>query len=262
MTDNPYHSVAPLRNVSALLTLVDRVQTRDFGLPGMATFYGPSGYGKSSAATYTQNHCGAIHVSIQPLWRSKQLLSCIAVELGLKPARTASDIFEQVAANLGRMQRPLLIDEADRLIRDDMVEVVRGLYEASEVPVILIGEEELPTTLMRWERVHGRMLDWVAAQPAEMADLNQLAPIYCRDIGLGEDLKAALLKASAGSLRRISTNLSHVKTTALENGWRTVSLREWQGRSFYTGEAPPPRQEAARTRARQQIAARQVRRVS
>lgn len=262
MTDTLYESVAPLRNVSALLTLVDRVQSRDFGLPGMATFYGPSGYGKSSAATYTQNRFAAIHVSVQPLWRAKQLLTCIAVELSLKPARTASDIFEQVADGLSKSQRPLLVDEADRLVRDDMVEVVRGLYEASEVPVILIGEENLPTTLMRWERVHGRMLDWVAAQPAEMSDLNQLMPIYARGITLGEDLKAALMEASAGSLRRVSTNLSHVKTTALQEGWGHVGVKEWGARKFFTGDAPPPRQAQASIRARQQIAARTVRRVS
>lgn len=251
-------SVAPLRNVSALLTLVDRVQTRDYGLPGMATFYGSSGYGKSSAATYTQNRTGAIHVEIQPLWRAKQMLACIAGELSLQPARTATDLFDQVADGLGKAQRTLLIDEADRIARDDMIEVVRGLYDASEVPVILIGEDQLPIKLMKWERVHGRMLDWVAAEAAEMADLQQLAPIYAQGITLGDDLKAALLTASGGSLRRISTNLSLVKSTALENGWSNVTRREWGGRQFYTGEAPPPRQAEARLRARQQIAARRA----
>lgn len=251
-------SVAPLRNVSALLTLVDRVQNRDFGLPGMATFYGPSGYGKSSAATYTQNRTGAIHVEVQPVWRVKQVLEALAGELSLKPARTAPDLFNQVAEGLGRAQRPLLVDEADRVCRDDMIEMVRGLYDASEVPVILIGEEDLPMKLMQWERVHGRMLDWVAAEAAEMADLHQLVPIYAQGITLGEDLKAALLKASSGSLRRISTNLSHVKTTALENGWATVTMREWKDRKFYTGEAPPPRQGEARRLAQQKIAARRV----
>ncbi|SNS87337.1 AAA domain-containing protein [[Luteovulum] sphaeroides subsp. megalophilum] len=260
MTDTLYDSVAPLRNVSALTSLVDRVRGRAFGLPGMATFYGPSGFGKSTAATYATNAFGACHIEVQPLWRSKQLLSGIAFELGLRPARTAADMFEQVARELSVHQRPLLIDEADRLIRDDMVEVVRGLYEASAVPVILIGEEELPTKLMKWERVHGRMLDWIAAQPAELADVTQLAAIYARDIEISDELKARLLDQSSGSLRRVSTNLAHVRETALAQGWSRVGLAEWGSRAFFRGEAPPPRREHAIERSRQQTASRTARR--
>ncbi|PTE20248.1 ATP-binding protein [Cereibacter changlensis] len=260
MTETLYESVAPLRNVSALMTLIDRVQHRAFGLPGMATFYGPSGFGKSTAAVYATNAFRACHVEVQPLWRSKQLLAGIAFELGLRPARTAADIFEQVSRELSVNQRPLLIDEADRLIRDDMVEVVRGLYEASAVPVILIGEEELPVKLMRWERVHGRMLDWVAAQPADLSDVTQLAPIYASGITLGDDLKARLLEQSSGSHRRVSTNLSHVKETALTLGLTTVGLKDWGARAFFRGEAPPPRREHAVERSRQQAAARTARR--
>lgn len=259
MTGILYENVAPLRNVSALLALVDRVQAREYGLPGMATFYGPSGWGKSFAATYASVEYQAVYAEVQPLWRAKQMLTFLAIELGEKPARTAADLFEQVAAKLGKSGRPLLIDEADRLVRGDMVEVVRGLYEASNVPVILIGEEELPTTLQRWERVHGRMLDWVAAQPAELGDVTQLALIYARDIELGDDLKARLLEKSSRSLRRVSTNLAHVRETALREGWARVTLREWGARPFFEGDAPPPRREEAVVRARQQVAARQVR---
>jgi DNA transposition AAA+ family ATPase len=255
-----YESVAPLRNVSGLMTLIERVQNRAFGLPGMATFYGPSGFGKSTAATYAMNFFGACYIEVGPLWRSKQLLAAIAHELTLKPARTAADIFEQVAEQLGRNQRPLLIDEADRLIRDDMIEVVRGLYEASNVPVVLIGEEELPMKIMKWERVHGRMLDWVAAQPAEMADVTQLAAIYAAGVEIRDDLKARLLKESGGSLRRVSTNLSHVKETALTLGLSRMGVSEWGTRAFFRGEAPPPRREHSVERSRHLQAARTARR--
>ena len=44
-------SIAPLRNVAALISLVERVQDRSMGLPGMAVFYGPSGWGKTTATS-------------------------------------------------------------------------------------------------------------------------------------------------------------------------------------------------------------------
>jgi len=52
---NPANSVAPLRNVAALMELLERVMNRTPGLPGMATFHGFSGYGKSFAAMYAAN---------------------------------------------------------------------------------------------------------------------------------------------------------------------------------------------------------------
>lgn len=255
-----YESVAPLRNVSALIALIDRVQNRAFGLPGLATFYGPSGYGKSTAGTYATNEYDALHIEVQPLWRSKQLLHCIAVELELRPARTASTLYEQIVDELQNRPRILLIDEADRLMRDDMIEVARGLHEATQVPVILIGEEDLPVKLQRWERVHGRMLDWVAVQPAELDDVNQLAKIYARGIEVADDLKARLLDQSARSIRRVSINLAMVLEVANQQGWRRVGLKEWGNRAFFRGDAPPPRREEAKVRALQQTAARQARR--
>jgi hypothetical protein len=45
MADGPrlYNTIAPLRNVAALVALIDRVKSRGLNLPGMATFYGFSG---------------------------------------------------------------------------------------------------------------------------------------------------------------------------------------------------------------------------
>lgn len=261
MTAELFGNVAPLKNVASLLALIDRVENRMPGLPGMATYYGPSGRGKSTAATYATNHTGACHIEVQPLWRAKNLLAGIAGELGVaKPARTAAAIFEQVAQALGVEQRPLLIDEADRLMRDDMVEVVRGLHEASGAPVILIGEEDLPMKLTRWERVHGRMLDWVAVQPADMTDVAQLAAIYAPKIELAEDLRQLLLDSSRRSHRYVSNNLARVAEFALAKGLTRVTRADWGKVKFFSGEAPPPRREEVIDLARAHVAARAARR--
>jgi len=245
MTDEPrlYNSVAPLRNVAALLTLIDRVQTRAHGLPGMATFYGPSGYGKTTAAVYATNRFRACHIQIQALWRAKTLLQEIVIELGMRPSRsTAPDLFNQAAEQLARSGRPLLLDEADHLVSDKMIEVVRGLYEASGVPVILIGEELLPQKLQRWERVHGRMLDWVAAEPASLGDVGHMVPIYAPGIEIAPDLRDLVLKASRRSIRRVAINLALINEHARVRGLRAMSAADWKG-SFFTGEAPAARRD-------------------
>lgn len=247
-----YNTIAPLRNVAALLALIERIQNRAYGLPGMGTFYGPSGYGKTTAATYATNRHQACHVQMQALWHPKTMLSEIATELGLRFGRgtTASDLFNMVSAELAQSGRPLLLDEADYLCKEKLVEVVRGLHETSGVPVILIGEELLPQKLRTWERVHGRMLAWVGAERATIEDVGHLAPIYARGLTIEPDLRQLVLDASKGSIRRVSINLATIAEHAAVHGLDRMDAAAWGKRPLFTGEAPPPRrEEAARRRA-------------
>lgn len=243
MTDETmhYNGVAALGNVMAFLGLVRQVENRPPGLPGMATFYGPSGFGKSTAGAYVANVADAHLVQVKSTWRAKKLVCAIATELGLKPAKTISDIVDQVSEALARSGRTLILDEADVLCRADLIEIVRDIYESSMCAVVLIGEENLPQTLRQWERVHGRMMGWVAAEPGTLDDLRQLAAIYCPDVAIAPALEAAIMRASGTSIRRICVNLAAVREQAAVKHLATVDVGDVRPASFATGEAPAPR---------------------
>ncbi len=240
-----YNSVAPLRNVAALVTLIERVHGRQIGLPGMATFYGPSGYGKTTAAVYAANHFNTYVVQMKSCWTGRKFCQALALEMGLQPAKTIADMVDQIAQELSFSARPLIIDEADYLVSRAMIEIVRDIYESSGAPVILIGEELLPQKLQKWERVHGRMLDWVAARPACMEDLRHLEPIYCPGVVLDEALRQSLLAASQHSIRRVSVNLAQVAEFAATRGLGAVSASDWGERGFFACQAPAPRRALA-----------------
>lgn len=245
MTDETrlYNSVAPLRNVAALVALIDRVQGRRHGLPGMATFYGPSGFGKSTAVIYAANQFQAYSVQVKSTWRSKKFCQAILMDLGIKPAKTTADMVDQISEELARSGRPLLIDEADFLVGQGNIEVVRDIHESSGAPVILIGEELLPQKLQQWERVHGRMLDWVKAQPGDLGDVDHLAPIYCPDVEIAPDLRQYLLERSTHSIRRICINLERVHEFAQVRGLTRIARADWGKSDFFSGEAPTPRRD-------------------
>ena len=244
--DRPlFNSVAPLRNVGALVELIARVQSRGYGLPGMATFYGPSGYGKSTAAVYAANKFRAYSVQMKSAWTAKKLCNAILQDLGLPQGRTIADMIDDIAEEIAKSGRPLIIDEADHLITRNMIEIVRDIYESSGAAIILIGEELLPQKLQKWERVHGRMLDWVGAQPGDLADVGHLAKIYCRDVEIDPELAAHLLKVSNASIRRISINLDRVREIALTKGLTRATRKDFSDSSFFTGHAPAPRRISA-----------------
>lgn len=236
-----HNSVAPLRNVAALNALIDRVMNRDPDLPGMACFYGPSGYGKTTAAVWNANNVNAHQVQVKSVWSRKYLCTAIARELGLPATGTIATMVDQIAEALMRSGNPLIIDEADYLVNNTLIEVVRDIYESSRAPVILIGEELLPQKLAKWERVHGRMLDWVPAQPADLREVGLLAGIYCKGIEIEPELLGMVLKMSAASVRRICVNLNMIAEAAKTKGRAKVTAAEWGSASFFTGDAPAPR---------------------
>lgn len=236
-----YNSIAPLRNVWALAELINRVESRAVGLPGMATFYGPSGYGKTTAATYAANKFRAYSVQIKSAWTARKLCMSILLDLGIQPARTVADMIDQISAELASTGRPLIIDEADFLVQRKMIEIVRDIYESSGACVILIGEELLPQKLQKWERVHGRMLDWIPAQPADLKDVAHLAQIYCPGVELSEDLKQRILIESRASIRRICIHLGKVLEQSRLRGVQSFETAQIPQGLFTTGEAPKPR---------------------
>lgn len=248
MTHDPsaVNTIAPLANVSAMIELIQRVQNRRAGLPGMATFHGFSGYGKTFAAIYAANKARAYHVQVKSVWTRKKLCQSVLQDMGIQPATTVSDMMDQIGEQLSLSGRPLIIDEADFLVAKGMIEVVRDIHESSQAAIILIGEEGLPDKLKRWERVHGRMLDWVAAQPASIADAKHLARVYAGDFTIADDLMGALHAASAGSVRRICVNLDRVREHAQTQALAPkvpITLAQF-GRDFFTGSAPAARRAA------------------
>ena len=232
-------SIAPLRNVALLTELVHRVVSRSPALPGMATFHGPSGYGKSCAVFYATNKHRAYTVQLGESWTKKYFCLQVAREMGIVAARSTPEIIAQIGDQLAASHRPLLIDEADFLVSRNMVETVREIYERCHGSIILIGEEGLPHALKKWERVHGRMIDWVGAQPATVADAYHLARIHAHGIEIAEDLMTALHEDSKGSARRVCVNLDRVAEEARAQG-KAVMTRADYGRDFFTG-APPSR---------------------
>lgn len=238
-TDNMVNAgIAPLTNVALCLGTLRRAIDRPRHLPGITVFYGPSGYGKSTAAAVAVIRCKACYVQARSSWTRKAAHEAICKGLGLRPGKTISEMLDQIAEELALSGRPLVVDEADYLVAKGQIEIIRDIYEASQAPIMLIGEENLPSNLRRWERFHGRVLDWCPAQPASFEDVKRLCKFYVKDTEIAEDMLQHIYKVADGSVRRVVVNLALVEETARTEGRKTITLSDWGSRTFYTGEAP------------------------
>lgn len=233
--------VAPLRNITALSMLITSVMNRASHLPGLGTFSGPSGFGKSYAAAHASGQHRAYYVEARSGWTKKAMLLAILRQQGVGPAKTITEMVDQVAEQLVLSRRPLIIDEFDHVVARNLVELVRDIYEQSQASIILIGEEFLPQKLQRWERFHGRVMDWVQAAPCSLADAQALARLYCPRVEVADDLLTRVATQAQGSCRRICINLDRIGAFARDAGLPVITLRDWGSRELFTGQPPATR---------------------
>lgn len=229
---------APLHNVAAMSVLVERLRHRAAHLPGLGVFHGFSGYGKTYAAIHAQNRTGGPRVEVGDSWTKKTLLRAILKECGVnEPRGTIPDLAEQVIMRISEPGHPpLFIDEADKLIDKGMMELVREIHEGSQCPIILIGEELLPQKLERIERAHNRVLEFVTAQPCDLADTQKLAAALAPKYQFSDELLRRVLSESEGRARRIVTNIDRLVEWARTSG--TTIIDESYDGQLYTGRSP------------------------
>ncbi|NPA72704.1 MAG: ATP-binding protein [Gammaproteobacteria bacterium] len=237
LTQSIGNTIAPLQNVALCSQAITRSLTRGESLPGIVVLYGPSGWGKTFAATWSANKYRAYYVQCKSAWTRKAFLKAILMEMGISPAATIYEMVDQISQEVALSSRPLIIDEADFLVEKKIIEIVRDIYESSFGTILLIGEEHLPAKLKRWERFHNRVLAWVQAQPSSLEDARTLANIYAPDVKVHDDLLISLVEASRNVTRRICVNLNHINDTAKQNGWAEIDMSMWGKKELYTGQA-------------------------
>ncbi|MFL1781404.1 AAA family ATPase [Candidatus Hepatincolaceae symbiont of Richtersius coronifer] len=237
----PLKSIALLKNIELLSKAVDEVIKSPMHLPKMVSFSGFSGYGKSFACALVANKYRCFYCEIGSSLSISYLLDNILKEMGINPPKALiAKKVEYVIENLTKQKRPLILDEFDKLAKDRALEIIREIADKSGVPLILVGEENLPAILDRVERFSNRILSWVRAEPVSLEDAQKLSQLYCT-VNIREDLLKKLVAKSQGRVRRVCVNLNNIQNESKVNGWKEVDLKIWGTREIYTGIYPTPR---------------------
>lgn len=232
-------ATAKIVNLGLVQIALNKLIERQDGLPGLGVFYGPSGFGKTTTTVVIANEVNAYYVQMRSAWTRKALLDKILMEMGITPMATVAAMLDQICAQLAASRRALIIDEFDYAAeKAGMVELIRDIYEGSQVPILLVGEERLPNKLKKFERFHGRVLAWVAAQPVSMDDAKKLATIYASGIDITDEVLSELVRMAHGSVRRVCVNLTNILDHANTVGLSGIYAGDLKEISLFTGEAP------------------------
>lgn len=232
------NAIAPVKNVRALSDAADHLTTRAAGVPGMALVWGPTGWGKTTAAAWLRNRVDGVFIRALGVWTPSSMLEAIARELGGTWRGSCARTLDWICERLEQRPRPLMVDEADYVLRRSaMVDSLRDLHDFSGVPVIMIGMPGIQRQLVRWPQVTGRILHEVEFRPCDLEDAHVLANALC-EVRPDGALLARLEAEARGSVRLIVVGLARIEAFARARGLDPVTPEAWGKRPFFFGEPP------------------------
>ncbi|UTW12959.1 AAA family ATPase [Marinobacterium rhizophilum] len=227
--------VAPVKNVIATQNAFDSLYNRSYGVPGIGLIHGPTGFGKTTSVAYLFNQVNGVLVRARANDTSSSLLGRIVSELGAQPMSRNARMVDYIIEQMSMYERPLFIDEADYLMGDiKLLESIRDLYDATEVPVVLIGMDQIAKRISSRKQFFNRISEWVEFRPADLDDVIVMADcMLAGGIRAEAELLEQLRQAACGEMRRITIGLAQIEKLARANDLDVVTLEHWGDQPFH-----------------------------
>lgn len=162
-------------NVKRFITMMNNLQNRAEGVPGMGLVYGEPGLGKSQAINWWAFKNDAILVRCTQLMTAKWLLAEILDYMSEIKPYSVSDCFNEVIRNLLITPRVLIVDEIDYLTIDSRtVETLRDIHDKTNVPVILVGMTNANSRLKKFSHLYDRLSEIVKFEKFSKNDIKTI----------------------------------------------------------------------------------------
>jgi len=230
---------APLANLSIVARAIERAQKRSANLPGVVVVHARYGSGKSMALSYCHNEFEGFYLECQSHFSRKTFVQMVLKEMDIKPARTVGEMMEQVAEQLDKSTRPLILDDVHRITNKNVLGLVLDLHQSARTTIVLAGDDRFPETLRAYdEQLYSRVLVWQPVPLTSADDARKLAAFYVPGVHVDDDLLAHFREKTRNNARLICINLDHVRDYCQRQNVRKIDLDAWGKREIYTGDAP------------------------
>lgn len=228
-------AVAKTKNVLAAFDAYQHLSEAALNnTPSIAMFTGQAGLGKTTAGSYLFVQADGILVRCLKSDTLGTFLERLAQELGLDQRQRKADMLKFIVHELAVTGKPLFIDECDYIAdRQDVLETIRDIYDLANVPIILIGYNQLPKKVKRLEQLYSRISQHIEFQPADLDDITIMASELVTDTQISTDLLAELLQVSKGNFRRIHTGLNTIEAFARSNAMTSINAMQWANQQFF-----------------------------
>lgn len=224
-------NACPIKSWFELETAFRAVRELPAGYPRMILVHGEPGLGKTTAVDRTHLRHGGVYMVASSTWSQRVFLEKLADRLGItvKARDRVSTILDTILAELERIEEGLIvIDEFDRIAhKTPVVELVREIYDISDVPVAMVGMGSIEKTLADIPQFPQRIGQRVRFKPLDMDDARNVATTLC-EVEITDDLLKALWKRAGGIIRLLVTELAGAEAQAKREGLESIGITDME----------------------------------
>lgn len=208
-------------NVKRFITMMNNLQNRAEGVPGMGLVYGEPGLGKTQTINWWAFKNDAILVRCNKLMSSSWLLGEILDVMGEIHSYRIADCFKQIVRNLITNPQVLIVDEIDYLTVDSRaVETLRDIHDKTNVPVVLVGMTNANSRLKRYSHLYDRLNEIVQFKPFSKRDITGIVK-ELSDVEM-TDCAIKYLYSNANRFRQIVKIINKAEMLAISNGLNSI----------------------------------------
>lgn len=145
-------------NVKRFITMMNNLQNRAEGVPGIGLVYGEPGLGKTQTINWWAFKNNAILVRCTQLMTARWLLNEIMDEMGEVNCGRLADCFKIIIRNLLTEPQVIIVDEVDYLAIDSRaIEMLRDIHDKLGIPILLVGMELADKKLQKYGHINDRI---------------------------------------------------------------------------------------------------------
>jgi len=217
------------QNVKFFKGAIERLQSREEQVPGMALVYGEPGLGKTKAvaAWCAQNSNNSYFIRTKKLMTGRWLLEELVSELGEQADKRVPDLYRQARNILMEKQCTVFFDEVDYLCHDArVIETIRDLHDDTGTPIVMIGMAEAEKKLSRYRHLYDRFSEVVKFQDLTEMDVRTIADEMC-EVKVNNDA-IAHIHSQGSRFRKIVIQLYRCESIAKKNSLKEITAAHLQ----------------------------------
>lgn len=209
-------------NVKRFITMMNNLQNRAEGVPGMGLVYGEPGLGKTQAIKWWAFKNDAILIRCNHMMSARWLLKEILDYMSEIKPYSISDSFDEVIRNLILTPRILIVDEVDYLTMDKnkSIEILRDIHDKTNIPVVLVGMTNAHSRLKKFSHLYDRLSEIVKFERFSKADIKTIVK-ELSEIEL-TDCAIKYIYSNLNRFRQIVKVINKAETIAKANGLSSI----------------------------------------
>lgn len=209
-------------NVKRFITMMNNLQNRAEGVPGMGLVYGEPGLGKTQTIKWWAFKNDAILIRCNQMMSARWLLKEILNYMSEIKPYSISDSFDEVIRNLIQTPRVLIVDEVDYLTMDKnkSIEILRDIHDKTNVPVVLVGMTNAHSRLKKFSHLYDRLSEIVKFERCSKADIKTIVK-ELSEIEL-TDCAIKYIYSNLNRFRQIVKVINKAETIAKANGLSSI----------------------------------------